>query len=119
MELAGGRSGPATPAVQAENRRTNPQGRLEGLRQAVRGNRPAHPALLAGSQQTREVGFRSSRSLRGRVRWVSCPGRGAAFFPLLRRAGTHTFIVKQSRTPDSAARHAASHSASKTRVNAL
>src|SRR5450759_2881339 len=57
MELAGGRSGPATPAVQAENRRSDDEGCLEGLRQAVRGNRPAHPALLAGSQQTREVGL--------------------------------------------------------------
>jgi hypothetical protein len=48
----------------------------------------------------------------------SCPGRGAAYFTLLRRAGTQS---RPSRTmdPGSAAHHAASHSASKTRVNAL
>src|SRR5713101_2775162 len=45
----------------------------------------------------------------------ACPGRGAAFFTLLRRAGTHEGDGC-SVGPGSAAHH---HSASKTRVNAL
>ena len=49
---------------------------------------------------------------------LSCPGRGAAFFTLLRRAGTHS-RASGTMDPGSAAHHAASHSASKTRVNAL
>src|SRR6266851_8790343 len=48
----------------------------------------------------------------------SCPGRGAALFALPRRAGTHS-RASATMDPGSAAHHAASHSASKTRVNAL
>jgi len=44
---------------------------------------------------------------------LSCPGRGAASFTTRRRAGT----LKVD--PGTAAHHAASHSASKTRANAL
>src|SRR5205807_1188209 len=47
----------------------------------------------------------------------ACPGRGAAFFTLLRRTGTHG--PECNLDPGSAAHHAARHSASKTRVNAL
>jgi hypothetical protein len=46
-----------------------------------------------------------------------CPGRGAAFFTLLRRAGTVTNAILRY-GPGSAAQRK-SHSASKTRVNAL
>src|SRR5450631_4600929 len=45
---------------------------------------------------------------------VSCPGRGAALFALLRRAGTHDSAKLVD--PGPTAHHAASHSASKTRV---
>src|SRR5439155_15693054 len=47
--------------------------------------------------------------------YLSCPGRGAASFTLLRGAGTHTLLYP-TMGPGSAAHH---HSVSKTRVNAL
>ena len=68
-------------------------------------------------QPCREAARRANHLIAARAH-SSCPGRGAAPFALLRRAGTQS---RPSRTmdPGSAAHHAASHSASKTRVNAL
>jgi hypothetical protein len=51
----------------------------------------------------------SGKSPRGsESKFRSCPGRGAAFFALLCRAGIH--VCFHTRGPGSAARHAASHS---------
>jgi hypothetical protein len=47
--------------------------------------------------------------------YLSCPGRGAAFFTLLRRAGTQALQVRS----DGPRISSAPHSVSKTRVNAL
>jgi hypothetical protein len=49
---------------------------------------------------------------------ISCPGRSAAFFTMHRRAGTQG-DAECKMGPGSATHHAARHSASKTRVNAL
>jgi hypothetical protein len=53
--------------------------------------------------------------LRGCEQYLSCPGRGAALFALLRRAGTQALDVAN----DGPRISSAPHSVSKTRVNAL
>src|SRR5437660_5030391 len=62
IELAHGRNHPFHPAASAPDIGANAKTCPEGLRQVVAGNRPAHPALLAGSQQDREIAFAIDRT---------------------------------------------------------
>jgi hypothetical protein len=49
------------------------------------------PDLQRTASRCAASGARQTLILRGREACVSCPGRGAAFFTLLRRAGTHGY----------------------------
>jgi hypothetical protein len=53
------------------------------------------------------------------IRFLPCPGRGAAFFMPLRRTGTVPSTGVRYGPGSAKQRFAKSHSASKTRVNAL
>ncbi len=97
-------STPESPDVPARN------GFNGFLRALVFAKETRHPCQKTARRANHRTG--------GESKFHSCPGRGAAPFALLRRAGTHS---RSSGTmdPGSAAHHAASHSASKTRMNAL